>query len=242
VTAQAPDVLVNDHPRVRLDGLRLYWVARGDRSLNYGWGIKYEFLSQADPGVSTVRATHLHRGYVAEFRLGPDGELVLEEYRYPTPSFRDWRRQAVGERLTGDFWLVMKPDFLGQRVYIPFLAGRIVEDKKAWVIEPYQPWMRGPPDFLEGLDAFMAASRARDEAVQSELARLRERDPLTIPVAELELWPSAYYPLYRAGLETLGELSSRTAGELMRDIGLTERAVGEVREALADFGLKLKGE
>jgi DNA-directed RNA polymerase subunit alpha len=101
--------------------------------------------------------------------------------------------------------------------------------------------MRGPKIDLEGLDAFLAISRTADEAFAAEAARLRERDPLTIPIGELELWPSAFSSLVHAGFETLGDVCARTAGDLMGDLGLGERAVEEVREALAEFGLKLKG-
>jgi Bacterial RNA polymerase, alpha chain C terminal domain len=243
VSAQVPDVLINEHPRLRLDGLKLYAVIRGDIHLNYGWGDRYEFLHQPDPSLTTGRATNLIRGYVAKFRLEPDGGLVLEEYQFPSGSFRPWGRQPVAERLTGDFWIVLKPAFFGQRVYVPFCDGRIVEERGAWVIEPYDaPRMRESRIDLEGLDAFMASSRARDEALKAEVAVLNQRDPSLIPVAELELSVPATDALERAGLTTLGDLCARTADALKRDIGLSENSVEELREALAYFDRKLKGD
>jgi len=237
------DVLINEHPRLRLDGLHLYAVVRGDIHLNSGWGDRYEYLHKPDRGVTMGRATNLIRGYVAEFRLDPDGGLVLEEYQFPNSSFRRWRRQPVAERLTGDFWIVLKPTFLEQRVYVPFCDGRIVEDKRSWVVEPFDARrMRGPSIDLEGLDAFMASSRARDETLKAELAVLNQRDPSSIPIAELELWGSTFFPLCQADLETLADLCSRSAGEMKRDIGLSANSIEELREALADFGLKLKGD
>jgi hypothetical protein len=221
MTAQAPDALINEHPRVRLHGLHLYGVVRGDITTNHGWGDSYVFATQPAPDELPVRATHLMKGYTARFRLGFDGGIVLEDYQYPSPSFRRWQHHAVGERLTGDFWLVLKPAFLGQRVYVPFRDGRIVEARTAWVIEPYQAGvMRGPRIDLDDLDAFMDAAEASERATEAALARLRERDPRTIPFCELDLWPSTFYPLERAGFNTLGDLCSRTAEELMRDCGL----------------------
>jgi len=243
VTAQVPDVLVNEHPRLRLDGLDLYAVIRGDIHMSPGCGDRYEFLSKPDPSLTTGRATNLIRGYVAKFRLEPDGGLVLEEYQFPDGSFRHSGRQPVAERLTGDFWIVLKPTFFGQRVYVPFCDGRIVEEKRAWVIEPYDASrMKETSIDLEGLEAFIASSRARDEALKAELAVLRQRDPSSIPIAELELSVRATDALERAGLATLGDLCARSAGALKRDIGLSENSVEELREALAYFDLKLKGD
>ena len=243
MSAQIPDVLINEHPRLRLDGLKLYAVIRGDIHSSHGWGERYEFLDKPDPSLATARATNLIRGHVAKFRLEPGGGLVLEEYQFLTGSFRRWGRQPVAERLTGDFWIVLKPTFFGQRVYVPFRGGRIVEDRGAWVIEPYDASrMKESSIDLEGLDAFMASSRARDEALKAELAALDQRDPASIPIAELELSVRATNPLERAGLTTIGDLCARSAGSLKRDVGLSEHSVEEVREALAYFDLELKGD
>ena len=36
-------------------------------------------------------------------------------------------KQDAVERLTGEFWLVLRPTFWGQQVYVPFRDGRVVE-------------------------------------------------------------------------------------------------------------------
>ena len=47
----------------------------------------------------------------------------------------------VNERLTGDFFLVMKESFFSrERTYVPFRAGRIVEDRAEWLSEPKGGW------------------------------------------------------------------------------------------------------
>jgi DNA-directed RNA polymerase alpha subunit len=78
--------------------------------------------------------------------------------------------------------------------------------------------------------------------LEAEVAALKQRDPFSIPIAELDLWGSTFFPLEKAGLETLGDLCARTAEDLERQIGLTENSINELREALADFDLKLKGD
>jgi hypothetical protein len=226
-----------------MDGLDLYDIIRGDIPLDSDSRERYEFLHEPQFEPSMGRATNLIRGYVATFRLEPDGRMLLEEFRFPNASFRRWRQQQVGERLTGDFWLVLKPGFYGQSVFVPFRDGRVVEEKRSWVIQPYDGLrMRGPSLDPEGLEAYMAASRSKNEALEAELAAQEYRDPFSIPIAVLELWGSTFHPLARAGLETVGELCARTAEDLKRKIGLSENSINELREALADFDLKLRGD
>jgi hypothetical protein len=134
VTVQLSDRLGNDHPRVKLDGLRLYGVIRGDILARFGWGEPYPFaVPPAPPGAG--RCSLLWRGYIATFRLHPDGVLELVGYDYMM-SPGEWRAHPVGERLAGDFWLVFKRNFFGPRTYVPFRAGLIVEDEAEWVGEP----------------------------------------------------------------------------------------------------------
>jgi hypothetical protein len=224
-----------------MDGFYLYDIIRGD--IHSDSPERYEFLHKPYFEPSMGRATNLIRGYVAAFRLEPDGGILLEEFRFPNSSFRRWRQQYVGERLSGDFWLVLKPDFYGQRVYVPFRDGRVVEEKRSWVIQPYDGrLMRGPSLDPEGLEAYIASSRSKNEALEAKVAALKQRDPFSIPIAELDLWGSTFFPLERAGLETVGEVCARTAEDLKREIGLSENSINDLREALEDFDLKLKGD
>src|SRR5262245_29500787 len=114
MTAQAPDRLMNKHPRVKLRGLLLYGVVRGDIHANSGWGQRYEFLKVPQPPKDVPRCSALWRGYTATFRLDPDGEVELVSYRYPL-SLTKAETEPVNEKLTGDFWLVLKQDFFGPR-------------------------------------------------------------------------------------------------------------------------------
>jgi hypothetical protein len=135
VTAQFPNKLINKHPRVKLDGLRLYGVVRGDvGAATNGWGDGDAFTTQPTPPANAVLCTALWRGYVATFLLQEDGRLKLVAFEYML-GLREWQRQEVGEQIEGDFWLVMKPEFFGQRTYVPFSDGVIVEDQEEWFTE-----------------------------------------------------------------------------------------------------------
>lgn len=143
MTAQYPDKLVNKHPRVRLDGLHLYGVIRGDpHSSQGGWGDCSAFSTQPSPPADGIMCTALWRGYVATFLLQLDGQLRLTTFEYMY-SVRKWQKHAVDELLDGDFWLVMKRDFFGQRTYIPFRNGVVVEDREQWFTEePFEVRMQ----------------------------------------------------------------------------------------------------
>src|SRR5262249_2372603 len=126
MTAHVPDHLINDHPRVNLLGLHPYGVICGNIDANYGWGERhYEFANPA--------CAALWRGYTATFRLDPGGELELISFQLPN-SGTESQTELVNEKLSGDFWLVLKPHFSGPRTYVPFEAGKVVEDESAWVI------------------------------------------------------------------------------------------------------------
>lgn len=144
MTTQFSENLLNDHPRVTLEDLRPYAVIRGDPRSNSGWGEPYLFATPPTPPADRSSLSALHRGYIATFRLHPDGQLELLSYDYLLPiEVADpgpkWRTQQVHELLTDDFWLMMKPKFSAPRTYVPFRAGRIVEDRAEWFVEEERP-------------------------------------------------------------------------------------------------------
>jgi hypothetical protein len=135
MTAQRAENLLNEHPRLRLDGLKLYAIIRGDPRDNYGWGEKFEFPVPPSPPANRAVCSAWWRGYVATFRLNADGTLDHVRYEYSV-SIDNWVSQEVNARLTGDFWLRMAPTFFGPKTFIPFRGGRIVEDRDEWYDEP----------------------------------------------------------------------------------------------------------
>jgi hypothetical protein len=135
MTAQVPDRLLNKHPRVKLRGLHLYGVVRGDiRGANSDWWQLYDFAKPPTPPKEVPRCSALWRGYTATFRLDSEGELELLSYRYPRTMMRAVT-EPVNEKLSGDFWLVLKHNFFGPRTFVPFKDGKIVEDEFEWVVE-----------------------------------------------------------------------------------------------------------
>ncbi|NLE73660.1 MAG: DNA-directed RNA polymerase subunit alpha [Actinobacteria bacterium] len=61
-------------------------------------------------------------------------------------------------------------------------------------------------------------------------------------IEELELSVRSYNCLKREGLETVGELISRTETELLNIPNFGKKSIDEVRDRLARLGLKLRGE
>ncbi|PRQ04876.1 hypothetical protein [Enhygromyxa salina] len=130
MTEQVPHILVNEHTRVNLKGLRLERIIRGDPSSNHGWGEEYGFENRPDVPHDNEVATSCYRGYVATFRLRTNGTLHLTRYTY-WPDGKE-TSVTVKEQLSGDFWMVMTREFFGPRTYVPFHVGEIVEDRAVW--------------------------------------------------------------------------------------------------------------
>jgi len=76
--------------------------------------------------------TSLWKGYISLFELRKDEGLYLVGYEYPST---DIQSESFEERLTGDFWLVMKPDFYSPRVFVPFVDSLLVSDTSQWIYE-----------------------------------------------------------------------------------------------------------
>jgi DNA-directed RNA polymerase subunit alpha len=62
------------------------------------------------------------------------------------------------------------------------------------------------------------------------------------PIEELELGVRSYNCLKRVGIETIGDLVSKTEGELAAIPNFGKKSIEEVKETLATHGLKLRGD
>jgi DNA-directed RNA polymerase subunit alpha len=62
------------------------------------------------------------------------------------------------------------------------------------------------------------------------------------PIEELELGVRSYNCLKRVGIETIGDLTSKTENELAAIPNFGRKSIEEVRETLAAHGLTLRGE
>lgn len=132
---QPPDILVNEYPSVDFGALRLYTIVQGQRPARPRWNNQYPFKHRPRPSNHAV-CSKLWRGYLAYYRLTPEGQLLLERYEYPFDHSQP--ADEVSEMLEGDFWLVMKESFYGTCTYVPFVDGRIQADR--------QQWQQGPND------------------------------------------------------------------------------------------------
>ncbi len=103
------------------------------------------------------------------------------------------------------------------------------------------------------LSIFVAGAEAVDtEAVEDGgdeeegLEAAHEKQPSTqyddMLIEELELSVRSYNCLKREGVETVGELISRTETELLNTPNFGKKSIDEVRDRLARLGLKLRGE
>jgi DNA-directed RNA polymerase subunit alpha len=89
-------------------------------------------------------------------------------------------------------------------------------------------------DAIEGLaDAASAAEQA-----EAPLAHGMEN----FPIEELELGVRSYNCLKRVGIETIGDLVSKTENELAAIPNFGKKSIEEVKETLATHGLNLRGD
>ncbi len=131
MTAQIPDVFVNERDFAGLEDYHLYFIAVGDVRTRDGWR-HYEPRSQPDEVSAQAVITSLNwKGWVGHYRLRADGRFVLEQYSYS----RDLEPTVVNEVFEGDFYLGMRRDFYAPTLFVPFVDGRMVEDQSRWLLD-----------------------------------------------------------------------------------------------------------
>jgi DNA-directed RNA polymerase subunit alpha len=89
-------------------------------------------------------------------------------------------------------------------------------------------------DRIEGLSEAQVAESATEAPVSHGMENF--------PIEELELGVRSYNCLKRVGIETIGDLTSKSESELVAIPNFGRKSIEEVREALATHGLVLKGE
>jgi len=90
----------------------------------------------------------------------------------------------------------------------------------------------------ERIEGFGEAAAAREAAAEAPLAHGMEN----FPIEELELGVRSYNCLKRVGIETIGDLVTKTEGELAAIPNFGKKSIEEVKETLATQGLTLRGE
>lgn len=140
MTSQSSEKLENEHPSFDMGVWSVFATIRGEPAKeNHGWGSRLPSgermkVYASEPGEAEVVTTGNWSGFHEVYRLAADGSLTLVRFEYDA---RDVPPRVVDERLTGDFYLVMKAAFEGPRLYVPFRAGLLVTERDAWLHEDY---------------------------------------------------------------------------------------------------------
>ena len=90
---------------------------------------------------------------------------------------------------------------------------------------------------IEKIEGFGEAAAA-EAAPEVSLAHGMEN----FPIEELELGVRSYNCLKRVGIETIGDLVTKTEGELAAIPNFGKKSIEEVKETLAAHGLYLRGD
>ncbi|MBK6460702.1 MAG: hypothetical protein IPF92_06810 [Myxococcales bacterium] len=141
MTAQSPERFSSAHATFQPGAWRVYGLIRGaPTEANHGWGERAEDgrrvkVYRADPGAPPATTSANWKGYTEVLHLGADGRLTLVRFDYAS---RELPSRVVNERITGDFFLVLKATFRGPRLYVRFRDG-VLEDAAAWLHEESTP-------------------------------------------------------------------------------------------------------
>ena len=131
-------------------------------------------------------------------------------------------------------------------------TARVPSDWKApdWYGEPWQKELAALVEEMRAIEAIKA--RRKQESAAGEADRLAasearkaettKRPPAEIRfrrVDELDLSVHAANCLQNAGIETLGQLTEKTEGEMLKTKNFGRRTLNEIKEVLEELGLRL---
>lgn len=137
MTTQVSEDFRSEYPFLDFGVWRVFGVIRGEPSEeNYGWGDRERPVYAAVPGPAETMTTGNWKGFVERWLLSEAGRLILVGFEYDDFERED-RIRDVHETLEGDFYLVLKSEFEGPRLYIPFRDGVLVTDRARWKHEDY---------------------------------------------------------------------------------------------------------
>ena len=91
---------------------------------------------------------------------------------------------------------------------------------------------------IEKIEGFGEAAATQAAAAEAPLAHGMEN----FPIEELELGVRSYNCLKRVGIETIGDLVTKSEGELAAIPNFGKKSIEEVKETLATHGLNLRGD
>src|SRR6201981_2652301 len=94
---------------------------------------------------------------------------------------------------------------------------------------------------LEKIEGFGAEPAASDGGSGSDLGSIAHGME-NFPIEELELGVRSYNCLKRVGIETIGDLVTKTENELAAIPNFGKKSIEEVKETLQQHGLNLRGD
>lgn len=211
--------------------------AQGERVVTAG-----DILSDADVEI-------LNPDY-AIATLDSDGklfiEMTLEKGKgYATSDKNKRQNQPIGViAIDSIFTPVKKVNFevehtrVGQRTDYDKLMLEIWTDG---TIKPDDAVSAAAGILIEHLEMFLSLT---DKVVVEEVPEEKEQDEtsklMEMPIEELDLSVRSYNCLKRATINTIGELTQKTADDMMKVRNLGKKSLEEVEEKLAAFNLSLK--
>ena len=136
MTAQASHNLINQYKLTfDLDTqiLKLYYIVTG-RSYSSS---NPEYKHKVQPKESKVSPNSANwKGYIPTYVLDSNGHVFLKDYGRATPE--EYSGKYI-EKLEGDFFLVMREEFFGETIAIPFIDGVIVDEEEKWYFQSKEP-------------------------------------------------------------------------------------------------------
>ncbi|HSL66047.1 MAG TPA: DNA-directed RNA polymerase subunit alpha [Gaiellaceae bacterium] len=193
-----------------------------------------EIAHLADKGKLEVTLTiGRGRGYVpAELNRGPEhtiGVIPIDSIFTPVRRVAyDVEAARVGQRTDYD------------KLRLDITTDGSIEPREALAqaseILIRQLMIFADPDRIEGFGE--AAAAAEGAGAEVSLAHGMEN----FPIEELELGVRSYNCLKRVGIETIGDLVTKSEGELAAIPNFGKKSIEEVKETLATHGLTLRGD
>jgi DNA-directed RNA polymerase subunit alpha len=190
-----------------------------------------EIANLADKGKLEVTLTvGRGRGYVpAELNRGPETTIGV----IPIDSiFSPVRRVAYD----------VEAARVGQRTDYDKLRLDVTTDGS---LEPREAIAQAADILISQLMIFTDASKFEgigEAAAEAAAEQATSHGMENFPIEELELGVRSYNCLKRVGIETIGDLTSKTEAELAAIPNFGRKSIEEVRETLAAHGLTLRGE
>ena len=190
-----------------------------------------EIANLADKGKLEVTLTvGRGRGYVpAELNRGPETTIGV----IPIDSiFSPVRRVSYD----------VEAARVGQRTDYDKLRLDVTTDGS---LEPREAIAQAADILISQLMIFTDASKFEgigEAAAEAAAEQATSHGMENFPIEELELGVRSYNCLKRVGIETIGDLTSKTEAELAAIPNFGRKSIEEVRETLAAHGLTLRGE